>query len=313
MPDSIRVAPKAETPSPQPAAAKTCGCTGVRWCARCRASEFRAQHRLDDPVPIPEFLRRRPEPSVSGHFGEPGLHLFDADCQSVPSLPDFRGLRIYPDFLSEPEARDLLGEIERTPFQVSQSGKHKQHYGAKVNFNKQRVNAKSFRGIPAYARDLEDRLRARVRGDRGLSGQERAALEDALRRYRTTDVFVLRYWPIESSNLDFHLDDLFSYGELILDVSLESDSVLTFLRGRPNGEVEQDPSVDPALACVRVPLPARSVAVLYGPARLHWEHAILDYDVVARRTSITLRTLSEGLRDTKEGREVLSRAGVTLA
>ena len=64
-----------------------------------------------------------------------------------------------------------------------------------------------------------------------------------------------------------------------------------------------------AEACfVRVPLPARSVAVLHGDARWHWQHAVLARDVVGRRTSVTLRTLSPALRDTEIGREVLDRA-----
>lgn len=61
-------------------------------------------------------------------------------------------------------------------------------------------------------------------------------------------------------------------------------------------------------AVVRCRLPARSLAVLYGSARYHWEHAILPEDVSRRRTSITLRTLSDALRSTPEGSIVLDRS-----
>lgn len=212
--------------------------------------------------------------------------VFDMGSQSVSEIPGFWGLRVLPDFVSQQEARSLLAEVERTPFVPSQSGKQKQHYGPKMNFRKQRMNATAFAGIPAYARKIESRLRERG-GD--------AELGSALASYRTTDVFVLRYLESECSNLDFHVDDRFAYGEVILDLSLESDCVLSFREPRTG-------------ACVRAPLPARSLAVLFGAARYAWEHAILAGDVSGRRTSITLRTLSDELRSTEAGCGVMDKA-----
>ena len=108
------------------------------------------------------------------------------------------------------------------------------------------------------------------------------------------------------SNLDFHLDDVFAYGEPILDLSLRSDTTLTLYRGRPEGEVD-DP-VDVVPACVRVPLPARSLALLFGPARHAWEHALLAADLPEPRTSVTFRTVSPALAALPEGRDILERA-----
>ena len=82
--------------------------------------------------------------------------------------------------------------------------------------------------------------------------------------------------------------------ELILDLSLESDSMLTFFRvslSESGRQVEE---------CVRVPLPARSLVAIYGSARFDWEHAILAYDIVGQRTGITFRTLQEDLRNTEK-------------
>jgi alkylated DNA repair protein alkB family protein 4 len=263
---------------------------------------------MDDPVPMPPLLATRPLLEGPGDRRGDSIHIFDPETQRAPTCPDFKGVRLYNEFLSHSDEEQLLGEIGETPLNPSQSGKRKQHYGAKVNFNKKRMNPASFHGIPRYAHALEARLRSRIREDHLLTLDARRLLEDALARFETTDVFVLRYQPEESSNLDFHLDDAFAYGEMILDVSLESDSVLTFLRGRPNSEIPGMAQGLEAPVCVRVPLPARSIAVLYGPARKEWEHAILDYDIEAQRTSITLRTLSEPLRATEEGREVMRRA-----
>jgi hypothetical protein len=136
-------------------------------------------------------------------------------------------------FLSESEASALLAEVERAPFRAAQSGKLKQHYGAKVNFNKRRVNARAFTGLPGYVGRIERRLHQRIESATfGPVGRSNSALAEALERYRTMDAFVLRYHEHDQSNLDLHLDDTFAYGEVILDLSLESDSVMTFARQR---------------------------------------------------------------------------------
>jgi alkylated DNA repair dioxygenase AlkB len=251
--------------------AKVCACTGVRWCAACRDPRVREAHGLRDPLSEPRFSR---------------VATFDARSQCAPGIPSFTGLRLLPDFLSEGAAAELLCTVETTRFLPSQSGKLKQHYGPKMNFTKRKMNASEFRGIPSYAHEIEARVRSRALD---------LEVADPLSRYQTTDVFVLRYQECDLSNLDFHSDDDYAYGEVILDLSLESDSVLTFHHPQ-SGE------------CVRAPLPARSLVLLFGRARYEWEHAILAADVSGRRTSITLRTLGAEPRTTEAGRRVLEEA-----
>lgn len=254
---------------------------------------------MDDPVPIPALLSTRPLDPGPNETPHKEIHDFDLDLQSAPSCPQFSGVHVFRDFFSTDEADRLLKEVEDAPFIPAQSGKWKQHYGPKVNFNEQKINSAQFRGLPDYARRIESRLRKLVRQGRPGSPADNHGLRTALEAFGATDVFVLRYLERNASNLDFHRDDTFAYGETILDVSLESDSVLTFLEGR-----EPDRQTNPA-ECVRVPLPARSLAVVYGRARFAWDHAILAYDIVGRRTSITLRTLSETLRRSDAGRHIL--------
>lgn len=258
---------------------------------------MRRVHGLRPPLPLPPLL-------ASGDFTPDGrgVHAFDALRQGVPSLPDFEGVLLLRDFVSDEEARVLLGQLEAAPFVPSQSGREKLHFGPRVNFNRGRVNAERFEGLPAWAPSLEARLRDRVAADFSPEGP----VHTALAHYVTTDVFVLRYSPERASNLDFHLDDVFAYGELILDLSLESDTTLTLYRGRPDGEVDDPDDVVPA--CVRVPMPARSLALLFGPARYAWEHALLAPDLPEPRTSVTFRTVSETLAAMPEGRDVLERA-----
>lgn len=255
---------------------------------------------MDDPLPLPVRLRSRPAE------GDDWVCTFDPLSQTAPGAPSFTGLHVFPEFLSVSESRDLLRAIEEREFVPAQSGKSKQHHGAKVNFNKRRIKSSAFRGLPTYAACLEARLKqvfGRLSADDALRSDEGIR---ATENFVTTDVFVLRYEKEEASNLDFHIDDTFAYGEAIFDISLESDSVLTFIR-RENASEEP-------VECVRANLPARSVAFLFGAARYEWEHAILPYDILARRTSVTLRTLSPEAIRMEEGRRVLeiARPGSSL-
>lgn len=262
---------------------------------------------MRSPLALPDWLAAAlaAEQAAPGGGGEPAaarrLHRFDPARQSVSTLPGFTGVRVYPDALSPAEAEDLLARIDALPFEPSQSGKRKQHFGPRVNFLRRRINADRFTGLPDYARLLEQRLRDRVAEDEAGDPDDLARCRAALAAFETMDVFVLRYAAVEQSNLDFHVDDLYAYGEAIVDVSLESDSTLTFLG--PCGDDRQEPEQQG----VRVPLPARSLAVVYGPARVAWQHAILPADVHSVRTSITLRTLAPALRSTEAGRRVLAR------
>lgn len=65
---------------------------------------------------------------------------------------------------------------------------------------------------------------------------------------------------------------------------------------------ESFPSKDPSLmsqpiqcgdtSVVRIPMPQRSLLVLYGAARYDWEHGILREDIPSRRVCITYRELT---------------------
>lgn len=246
---------------------------------------------MDAPLELPTWL------DDAGR-----VHDFDLARQCAPDHLAFTGVRVYRDALSTEETRRLLREIEAVPFLPSQSGKHKQHYGPRFNFARRRMNADRFDGLPDYAHALESRLRECVGRDEAGDLADLEACRAALADYETTDAFVLRYFEREESNLDFHVDDLFAYGEAIVDVSLDSDSVLTFLGPAGANGSAANP------ICVRVPLPARSIAVVHGPARFDWQHAILARDIRGVRTSITLRTLGGALRATDAGRQVLLRA-----
>lgn len=218
-------------------------------------------------------------------------HDFDLESQRVPTAPDFTGVRVLRDAVDEASAAALLACIERDPWRPAQSGKLKQHFGPKVSFKRRRLRLGGFEGLPDYIRAIESLARESFAVAVG---------------FETTDAFVLRYEPERQSNLDLHADDTFAYGEVILDLSLESDAMLTFIPGSSTDDLPR------AERLVRVPLPARSLLVLHGVARYRWLHGILAGDIAARRTSVTLRTLSDELRETDVGRSVRAVAATSL-
>ncbi|MEQ8272660.1 MAG: alpha-ketoglutarate-dependent dioxygenase AlkB [Deltaproteobacteria bacterium] len=254
---------------------KTCVCTGIRWCAVCRDPALRRATGMFPPRELPACE----------------VHDFDLESQRVPTAPDFTGVCVLRDAVDEASAAALLARIEQTPWRPAQSGKRKQHFGPKVSFKHRRLRLAGFEGLPDYIRGIESLARESFAVAAG---------------FETTDAFVLRYEPERQSNLDLHADDTFAYGEVILDLSLESDAALTFVPGTSIDDLER------AKRRIRVPLPARSLLVLFGAARYRWLHGILPGDITARRTSITLRTLSDELMETDVGRSVRAVAATSL-
>jgi DNA N6-methyl adenine demethylase len=260
-----------------------CVCTGVRWCAACVDPEVRLARGLQTPFEWPGYLT---ETLQQGQ-----VDCFDIDQQRAPSCADFVGLRVIRDAISLEEEAAVLSEIDNAAFRSAQSGKMKQHYGVRVNFKKQRILLGDFSGLPGYVRRLEDIARQRLAEDEQATA--------ALRSFVAMDAFVLRYAPERQSNLDLHTDDTFSYGEVILGLSMGSDSVLTFVRQASDARSPYG---------VRVPIPARSLSVLFGDARSSWRHGILAGDIQSQRTSVTVRTLSDELKASDIGRQVLDIA-----
>jgi alkylated DNA repair protein alkB family protein 4 len=68
----------------------------------------------------------------------------------------------------------------------------------------------------------------------------------------------------------------------------------------------------PDKSVVRIPLPPRSLLVMYGQARYCWEHMVLRSDISERRVVIAYRELTPpylpGGEREELGREILERA-----
>ncbi|KAF7996143.1 hypothetical protein HCN44_010809 [Aphidius gifuensis] len=117
-------------------------------------------------------------------------------------------------------------------------------------------------------------------------------------------------------------------GERIVTVNVIGDSVLTMTKfSGPNTKYNlpdldtyppvverQQPNADVIVGdvVIRLPMPARSLMILYGPSRYEWEHSVLREDIDLRRVCIAYREftppyLSSG-KNSHETIEILEKS-----
>ncbi|RXM97379.1 Alpha-ketoglutarate-dependent dioxygenase alkB-like 4 [Acipenser ruthenus] len=190
----------------------------------------------------------------------------DAGRRSFP----FPGVFLCEDFVSEEEEREMVQQMDLDEWKQSQSGRRKQDYGPKVNFKKRRLKAAGFSGLPGFSRLVVRRMK------------EQPVLKD----FQPVEQCNLDYHPRRGSSIDPHLDDSWLWGERLVTLNLLSDTVLTMSRAS-TAEPQCTGGVE-----VSIPLPRRSLLVLYGEARFQWKHSIRREDVADRRVCSTFRELS---------------------
>ena len=314
---------------------RTCGCKSFRTCFVCEkehglAPVETASHRLDSAEKVYDYC---PETGLlSSSTGE--------DCD--PALPSsFPGIRILKDFVSADEEAALVAGLDALPWDVSQSGRRKQNFGPRANFNRRKAKVGPFAGFPACSRFVQSRFSS----------------VSCLAGYRTVEQCSIEYRPETGAGIEPHVDDCWIWGERIVQLNLLSDAVLTCFplaedsdkTNANTGKVKynlqdvaeyprvleddatvafnpfRDPrwpdgdrsfraaSPPPGLA-VRIPLPRRSLLVMFGSARYDWEHSILRRDIVSRRVVVAYRELTPtflpGGGQEKLGEEILRQAEI---
>ncbi|XP_058854304.1 alpha-ketoglutarate-dependent dioxygenase alkB homolog 4-like [Acipenser ruthenus] len=239
-----------------------CGCKGIRSCLIC---EKQNESKINANGQTPQQTRSRfvYEPASGLAVAEGEL---DAGRRSFP----FPGVFLCEDFVSEEEEREMVQQMDLDEWKQSQSGRRKQDYGPKVNFKKRRLKAAGFSGLPGFSRLVVRRMK------------EQPVLKD----FQPVEQCNLDYHPRRGSSIDPHLDDSWLWGERLVTLNLLSDTVLTMSRASTvepqcTGGVE-----------VSIPLPRRSLLVLYREARFQWKHSIRREDVADRRVCSTFRELS---------------------
>ncbi|XP_059618529.1 alpha-ketoglutarate-dependent dioxygenase alkB homolog 4 [Phlebotomus argentipes] len=221
---------------------------------------------------------------------------------------DFPGIFVLPDFISETEETELMRGIDGMTWDVSQSGRRKQNFGPKTNFKKMKLQAGRFRGFPAFSRFIQERFNS-------------VAL---LKNYQTIEQCSLEYDPARGASIDPHIDDCWIWGERVVTVNCLSDSVLTLApyhgdtkkynvalvndyRQHLISPLAEDHSGD---VLVRVPMPRRSLIIMFGSPRYQWEHSVLREDIRQRRVCIAYREFTPPYLDGDNAvaQEVLSKA-----
>jgi alkylated DNA repair protein alkB family protein 4 len=115
-----------------------------------------------------------------------------------------------------------------------------------------------------------------------------------LRRFDPNHVNAIEYTRARGDHLSAHVDDRKLSGDIIVNVSLAGECVMTYAP-EPRGAGRQvvrrgDPPPVDAPGVVRVPLPRRCAQVQSGAARFEFTHGIANADLHApRRVSLTLR------------------------
>jgi len=211
----------------------------------------------------------------------------------------FPGMLVVENFLSTHEAKDLLRGIDDEPWDSSQSGRRKQNYGPKCNFKKKKLVKGQFSGFPEFSLFVQKKLNA----------------EPSLENYIVIEQCSLEYDPQKGACIDPHIDDCWIWGERVVTVNVLGNSYLTLqpYKGGLNKYnldlvAEQVETINDEVV-IRVPMPERSLIVMYGSARYNWEHSVLREDIKERRVCIAYREFTtlylEGGEHENEGKEVV--------
>lgn len=296
---------------------RPCGCKGCRTCLICEEN-----YGLSGRTQVPKNNSYVYCPLCNKAW--PGWNLNDwtSHPNHFGEAIDYPGIYIDLNFLTKENEDYLIRHLDQLPWELSQSGRRKQNFGPKCNFKKKKLNVGNFDGFPLFSKFVQDKF------------MQTPILKD----FQTIEQCSLEYDPARGASIDPHIDDCWIWGERIVTVNLLSDSVLTMTyNDKPNkynvNLVETYPAVldkenrlkydnkcykivpledGKEYPVVRIPMPRRSLLVMFNSARYDWEHQILRDDIWKRRVCIAYREftppyLPHGSKS-QEGEEILSRA-----
>jgi alkylated DNA repair protein alkB family protein 4 len=190
---------------------RACGCKSFRSCFQCEpelgiVSLDPAQEKIDaSKEKVHTFCTK-----CQRIF--PGWDI--SNCGSHPGEGSvFPGIQFFHEFVSAEEEADLVRDLDSLPWDLSQSGRRKQNFGPRANFKKQKTKPGNFAGFPICTKFIQDRF---------------SSVSEYLEDYRTVEQCSIEYKPETGSCIEPHIDDVWVWGERIVQLNLLSDSVLTF-------------------------------------------------------------------------------------
>lgn len=214
-----------------------------------------------------------------------------SSCQDHKTLvgQDFSGVFIQEDWLTPAEASSLVDGVDNDlGWDASQSGRRKKNHGPKVNFKKKKLAVGKFEGFPGVTKFVRDRF----------------AEIELLKDFESIEECYLEYEISRGAHIEPHIDDCWIWGERIVTVNCIGDSVLTLTKHVPlypqqyNIDLVSEYKnhlINPLQefiadnVVIRIPMPERSLLVLYGPPRYQYEHSVLREDITSRRVAIAYR------------------------
>jgi alkylated DNA repair dioxygenase AlkB len=200
----------------------------------------------------------------------------DGSKQTEAAYAAVSGLSLLLDFMTEAAERDLLSVIDQQPW-LADLQRRVQHYGYRYDYTARQVTADLYLGaLPDWLQLLTTRLHSE-----GLF----ASLPDQGPNQVPNQVIVNEYQP--GQGIAPHVDCIPCFGDTIASLTLGSGCLMDFIHSK----TAQKTSLF---------LPPRSLLLLQGDARYHWQHGIAKRksDVVdgvkiqrRRRVSLTFRSV----------------------
>lgn len=273
---------------------RPCGCKGCRTCLLCEKTY--------------NITLKQPNLNIDN-----GAYIFCPICEKAwpgwnmrdnvhphhKGQPiEFPGIYIIFDFLSAVEEAKLIKSLDCLPWDLSQSGRRKQNFGPKCNFKGRKIRIGSFNGFPLSTKFLQDRFKT----------------VPIMKGFQTVEQCSLEYDPLRGASIDPHIDDCWIWGERIVTANILSDSVLTMTCNIKHDKynldcvksyprvLKEDVKFNTTPECyqlkyldykkspiVRIPMPKRSLLIMFGSARYDWEHQLLREDISNRRVCIAYR------------------------
>lgn len=204
-------------------------------------------------------------------FQQLELALFSSDSEktvtySVVEVPEIRGLKYVPDFITQSDHDFLLKQIDGKPW-LSDLKRRVQHYGYKYNYKARTIDSSMQIGsLPDWALEVAYKL-----------------YEENFIHELPDQVIVNEYQP--GQGISSHIDCVPCFTDTIVSLSLGSNCVMDF-KSLATGKK------------IPILLEPRSLTVLKDDARYKWTHSIaarrIDqfHDQVitrSRRVSLTFR------------------------
>jgi alkylated DNA repair dioxygenase AlkB len=187
----------------------------------------------------------------------------DSACSAIS------GLSLLADFITEAEEFELLSVIDQQPW-LADLQRRVQHYGYRYDYTARQVTADLYLGaLPEWLQPLATRLH-----------------HEGLFATAPDQVIVNEYQP--GQGIAPHVDCIPCFGDTIASLSLGSGCLMDFTHSNTAQKTN-------------LFLPPRSLLLLKGDARYHWQHGIAKRksDVVdgvkmqrGRRASLTFRSVT---------------------